>query len=139
MIRLPIVYNVIQILSLQTIRTFTRSGDLSQARLPQPGERDLTSCASVPLWCQTLIVITGIQVLGQKCWIWFKGDSLKSKAKWVGGWIGSVAPLGGVRIEHHDYVPCRVPQWRVLWEEPKDVSQPPEIPDGAQWKLWPTD
>ena len=53
--------------------------------------------------------------------------------------MGTTSPLGGVRIEHFDYVPCRVPEWRVRWDEPFDLGCPPEIPDDAQWKLFPTD
>ena len=49
------------------------------------------------------------------------------------------SPRGGIRIEHYDYVPYRVPGWRVSWEQPEDLSVPPEIPEGAQWKLFPTD
>ena len=52
---------------------------------------------------------------------------------------GDASALGGVRIEHFDYVPCRVPEWRVRWDEPSDLGSPPEIPDNAQWKLFPTD
>ena len=54
-------------------------------------------------------------------------------------WYGSVAHPGGIRCEHYDYVPCRLPQWRVSWEEPKDLKAPPEIPEGAEWKHWPVD
>jgi len=53
--------------------------------------------------------------------------------------MGTPSALGGVRIEHFDYVPCRVPEWRVRWDEPSDLGSPPEIPDNAQWKLFPTD
>ena len=58
---------------------------------------------------------------------------------WVSGWYGSSARLGGVRIEHFDYVPCRVPEWRVAWKEPEDMKVGPEIPENAQWKLFPVD
>ena len=57
----------------------------------------------------------------------------------MGGWQGSVAPLDGIRCKHYEYVPCRLPQWRVSWDEPKDLKTPPEIPEGAEWKHWPTD
>ena len=53
--------------------------------------------------------------------------------------MGAASPRGGIRIEHDDYVPCRVPGWRVSWEQPEELCVPPEIPDGAQWKLFPTD
>ena len=47
--------------------------------------------------------------------------------------------LGGVRIERSDYVPCRVADWRVVFKEPADINVGPEIPEGALWKLVPTD
>ena len=50
---------------------------------------------------------------------------------------GLLGPLGGIRCEHFDHVPFRLPQWRVSWDEPKDVKASPEIPDGAEWKHWP--
>ena len=49
------------------------------------------------------------------------------------------SPLGGVRIENFDYVPCRVPEWRVAWKKPMDLKVGPEIPEDAQWKLFPVD
>ena len=77
---------------------------------------------------------------GQKCWVRFKGNPLETDdGKWMGGWQGSVAPLDGIRCEHYEYVPCRLPQWRVSWDEPKDLKTPPEIPEGAEWKHWPVD
>ena len=47
--------------------------------------------------------------------------------------------IGGVRIEHHDYVTCRVPEWRVVFSEPADFLSPPSVPDDADWKLYPTE
>jgi hypothetical protein len=47
--------------------------------------------------------------------------------------------MGGVRIEHFDYVACRVPEWRVTFKEPADLNTPPEIPEGELWKLFPTE
>ena len=44
-----------------------------------------------------------------------------------------------VRCEHFEFVPCRLPEWRVVWDEPKDLKAPPEIPEGAEWKHWPVD
>ncbi len=55
------------------------------------------------------------------------------------GWYGCPARLGGVRIENLDDVPCRVPELRVAWKEPKDMKVGPEIPEIAQWKLFPGD
>ena len=70
--------------------------------------------------------------------MWFRGG-LNEESQWRGGWYGAPSVLGGVRIEHSDYVPCRCPEWRVLFEEPKDIKAPPLIPEGAEWKLFPTD
>ena len=76
---------------------------------------------------------------GQK-WVWFKGNLLESDSwEWKSRWYGLVARLGGIRCEHFDYVPCRLPQWRVFWNEPKGLKAPPEIPEGAEWKHWPVD
>ena len=74
----------------------------------------------------------------EKCWVWFRG-ALNDGSRWVSGWYGSTARLGGVRIEHFDYVACRVPEWRVSWKEPEDLKVGPEIPEDAQWKLFPVD
>ena len=58
----------------------------------------------------------------------------------VDEWVVRVSrPLGGIRFEHYDYVPCRLPKWRVSWDEPKDLKAAPEIPEGAEWKHWPVD
>ena len=74
-----------------------------------------------------------------RCWVWFKGDPLKTEGSWKGGWYGAPSVIGGVRIEHHDYVPCRVPEWRVVFSEPADLLVPPSVPDDAEWKLYPTE
>ena len=58
---------------------------------------------------------------------------------WVSGCHGSPSRLGGVRIENFDYVACRVPEWRVVWEVPMDLKKSPEIPEDAQWELFPVD
>lgn len=73
-----------------------------------------------------------------RCWVWFKGG-LNEDPHWHSGWYGAPSVLGGVRIEHSDYVPCRCPEWRVRFEEPSDPKRAPEIPDGAEWKLFPTE
>ena len=57
----------------------------------------------------------------------------------MSSWHGSISPLSGVRCEHFEFVPCRLPQWRVSWDEPKDLKARPEIPEGAEWKHWPVD
>ncbi len=45
--------------------------------------------------------------------------------------------LGGIRCERFELAPCRLPQWRVSLDEPKDLKAPPVIPEGAEWKHWP--
>ena len=74
----------------------------------------------------------------EKCWVWFRGG-LNETGSWKGGWRGGASPLGVIRIEHFNFVACRVPEWRLAWEEPEDLNAPPEIPEGAAWKLWPTE
>ena len=68
-----------------------------------------------------------------------KGNPLKDEGQWMAGWTGVDSPLGGIRCEHFDYVHCRLPEWRVSWTEPADLSAPQEIPVNAVWKLWPVD
>lgn len=53
-----------------------------------------------------------VPVANERCWIWFR-SGLGQDGSWNGGWYGTASPLGGVTIEHYDYVPCRVPEWRV--------------------------
>jgi len=58
----------------------------------------------------------------------------------MSGWYGAPSTLGGIRIERGDYVPARLPDWRVVFSEPVDMSIGPVMPEGAQWtKLVPTD
>ena len=52
---------------------------------------------------------------------------------------GALSTLGGIRIERNDYVPCRVPDWRVVFEEPKDMSAATKISEDAKWRLFPVD
>lgn len=74
----------------------------------------------------------------EKCWVWFK-NGLGQESSWKAGWYGVKSPKGGIRIENFDFVPCRVPEWRVRWDEPKANTPGPEIPEDAAWKLFPTD
>ena len=57
----------------------------------------------------------------------------------MAGFYGVPSTLGGIRIERNDYVPCRVPDWRVVFEEPKDMSVGPKVPEDANWRLFPVD
>lgn len=73
-----------------------------------------------------------------RCWVWFR-NGLNVAGGWRGGWYGAESVIGGIRIEHPDYVPCRVPEWRVSFKEPDDKSAAPDAPEGELWKLVPTD
>ena len=73
----------------------------------------------------------------EKCWVWFK-NGLAMPGTWNSGWYGSPSPLSGVLIENFDDVTCRVPEWWVAWKKPADFKEGPEIPEGAEWKLFPT-
>lgn len=70
----------------------------------------------------------------ENCWVWFKG-ALKEKGHWKGGFTGTKDEKPGILIESPSYVRCRVPEWRVLSKEPKDLTKPPDIPEGAEWKI----
>tara|TARA_Y100001968_G_C19447148_1_gene766054 strand:+ start:213 stop:440 length:228 start_codon:yes stop_codon:yes gene_type:complete len=71
---------------------------------------------------------------GENCWVWFK-DSLKEKGEWKSGFTCHRDEKPGLLIESPAYVSCRLPEWRVVLNEPSDISQPPEIPNNAEWKL----
>ena len=73
-----------------------------------------------------------------RCWVWFRGG-LGVESFWMSGFYGAPSVLGGVWIERGDYVPCRVADWRVVFEEPADINVGPVIPEDAAWKLTPTD
>ena len=73
-----------------------------------------------------------------RCWVWFRGG-LGVESEWISGFYGAPSTLGGIRIERGDYVACRVADWRVVFEEPEDINVGPVIPEGAEWKLVPTD
>ncbi len=57
----------------------------------------------------------------------------------MSGWLGTLSQLGGIKIEHPNFVACRVPEWRVSFEEPSDLKLPPAIPEGATWKFFPVE
>ena len=58
---------------------------------------------------------------------------------WLIGLYGAPSVLGGVRIESSDYVPCRVADWRVVFQELTEINVGTEIREDAVWKLTPTD
>ena len=68
----------------------------------------------------------------KKAWVWFKG-SLK-EGEWVSGFFASDAEGGGILLESPNFVTCRVPKWRVVFDEPNDLNQGPSIPPEAEWK-----
>ena len=73
----------------------------------------------------------------ERCWVWMKGNPLKQQGCWSPGWHASKSKLGGYKIEHPDYVTCRVPEWRVTFKEPQDIKTGPLVPEGEDWKLYP--
>ena len=82
-------------------RTFyTDSELLIKARQPAFGQ--LLSCTQWPCDFQPLSIESRMAKGGEKCWIWFRGNPLES---------------GGRRCERFEFVPCRLPQWPVAWEE----------------------
>ena len=68
----------------------------------------------------------------EKAWVWFKGNL--GNGYWMGGFIATSSPEGGIFIEKQDFVNCRVPEWIVSISEPIDKKAGPEIPEGAIWK-----
>ena len=68
----------------------------------------------------------------KKAWIWFKGG--QAGGEWVAGFVASSDKQEGVLIERADFVKCRVPKWRVSYEEPKDEKQGPKMPENSIWK-----
>ncbi len=68
----------------------------------------------------------------EKAGVWFKGG-LKG-GSWEGGFLASKSEERGIKIERSDFVNCTVPEWRVKFEEPKDLLEEPEIPKGSVWK-----
>ena len=68
----------------------------------------------------------------EKAWVWFKGG--EQGGHWVGGFIASNSPEGGILIERQDFVSCRVPEWRISLTAPKDETVCPDIPEGTIWK-----
>ena len=71
---------------------------------------------------------------GENCWVWFKG-SLKDNGGWKGGFICQRDEKPGLLVESPSFVTCRLPEWRVVFEEPLDLSIGPSVPNNAKWKL----
>ncbi len=69
----------------------------------------------------------------KKAWVWFKGGM--AEGSWVPGFIASHDQEEGILlIERSDFVSCRVPEWRVRFEEPTNEKECPNIPKNAIWK-----
>ena len=73
-----------------------------------------------------------------RCCVWFR-NGLGDDFCWVPAFYGAPSTLEGIRIERIDYVPCRNPDWRVVFEEPKDMSAATKISEDAKWRLFPVD
>lgn len=71
---------------------------------------------------------------GENCWVWFKG-SLTERGCWKGGFTCQRDDKSGMLVESPSFVSCRLPNWRVVLEEPTDFSIGPTIPNNAEWKL----
>ena len=68
----------------------------------------------------------------KKAWVWFNGG--QRGGTWVAGFLASNDQEEGVLIERSDFVSCRVPEWRVRYEEPRDEKEEPQIPLNPTWK-----
>ncbi len=68
----------------------------------------------------------------KKAWIWFKGGL--DGGSWVSGFMASNDGKEGFLIERSDFVTCRVPEWRVKFEEPENLKEEPTIPKDPTWK-----
>ena len=68
----------------------------------------------------------------KKAWVWFKGGL--TGGEWVPGFMASSDKEIGLVIERTDFVTCRVPEWRVRFDEPTDDKKEPNIPKDASWK-----
>ncbi len=68
----------------------------------------------------------------KKAWVWFKGGL--TGGEWVSGFIATVDESEALLIERTDFVSCKVPKWRVRFEEPKERTEAPEIPNNPTWK-----
>ena len=68
----------------------------------------------------------------KKAWVWFKGGL--EGGSWVSGFIASPDEKEGILIEKTDFVSCRVPEWRVRFDQPEFEKEGPEIPKDSTWK-----
>ena len=69
-----------------------------------------------------------------KVWVWFKGTI--EGGSWVPGFTAQKSEKEGYIIEKSDFITCRVPEWRLKFEEPDDKSKQPNIPEKAIWKYF---
>ena len=68
----------------------------------------------------------------EKAWVWFKGGL--NGGSWVADFVASEEQEGVFTIERPDYKTCKVPSWRISFEEPKNLKEGPTIPNNAKWK-----
>ncbi len=68
----------------------------------------------------------------KKAWVWFKGGL--NGGSWVSGFMASSDKEMGILIERTDFIKCRVPEWRVRFDEPEQESKGPKIPKNPIWK-----
>ena len=69
----------------------------------------------------------------KKAWIWFKGGQ-SDGGSWISGFMASADEGEGIIIERADFVSCRVPEWRVRYDNPTDEKESPDIPQNPIWK-----
>ena len=69
-----------------------------------------------------------------KVWVWFKGN-IKG-GSWVAGFTAQKSEEEGYTIEKSDFISCRVPEWRLKFEQPEGEFDPPNIPEDPIWKYF---
>ena len=67
-----------------------------------------------------------------------RGD-LNEDSHWRAGWYGALSIMGGILMTNPSYRDCWVPEWRVSFVEPGDMKVGPEVPEGANWMLFPVE
>ena len=73
------------------------------------------------------------QMKREKAWVWFKGGI--NGGEWKAGFLASSCEESCLLIESSTYKSCKLPKWRVTFQEPLDINKGPEIPAGEDWKI----